>query len=245
MLYAQNAKVWIAAHSEEKATKIMDQIKAIHPSSRGALLYLQLELNDLTTIKASAEKLLTQENSLHVLWNNAGVMRPPQGSKTKQRYELEIGMNNAAPHLFTKLLTPLLKQSPRSHLLEPFAWFGKAGNIYQGTEYSRRYSQDGILSVSVDPGFLKTDLYHNLPRWQAPFMNLLLHDPIYGAYTELYAGLSTDIEMSSNGNFVEPWGKLTPARKDTVLGSKSREEGGSGIATDFWEWCGKQIAEFV
>ncbi|CZT46946.1 uncharacterized protein RSE6_07460 [Rhynchosporium secalis] len=70
MLYAQNAKVWIAAHSGEKATKIMDQIKAIHPSSRGALLYLQLELNDLKTIKASAEKLITQENSLHVLWNN-------------------------------------------------------------------------------------------------------------------------------------------------------------------------------
>ncbi|CZT09480.1 uncharacterized protein RAG0_14236 [Rhynchosporium agropyri] len=51
--------------------------------------------------------------------------------------------------------------------------------------------------------------------------------------------------MSSNGKFVELWGKLTPARKDIVLGSKSREEGGSGMAADFWEWCGKQIAEFV
>ena len=34
-------------------------------------------------------------------------------------------------------------------------------------------------------------------------MNLLLHDPIYGAYTELFAGLSTDIKMSNNGDFSE------------------------------------------
>jgi len=43
-----------------------------------------------------------------VLWNNAGVMIPPQGSKTKQGYELQLGTNNVAPFLFTKLLTPIL-----------------------------------------------------------------------------------------------------------------------------------------
>jgi retinol dehydrogenase-12 len=45
---------------------------------------------------------------LDVLWNNAGVMVPPQGSKTKQGYELQLGTNDVAPFLFTKLLTPTL-----------------------------------------------------------------------------------------------------------------------------------------
>jgi hypothetical protein len=51
-----------------------------------------------------------------VLWNNAGVMIPPQGSKTKQGYELQLGTNNVAPFLFTKLLTPILIKTAK---LEP------------------------------------------------------------------------------------------------------------------------------
>lgn len=35
-------------------------------------------------------------------------MIPPQGSKTKQGYELQLGTNCVAPFLFTKLLTPTL-----------------------------------------------------------------------------------------------------------------------------------------
>lgn len=30
---------------------------------------------------------------------------------------------------------------------------------------------------------------------------MALHEPIYGAYTELYAGLSTDIGRENNGLF--------------------------------------------
>ena len=49
-----------------------------------------------------------------MLWNNAGVMIPPQGSKTKQGYELQIGTNNLAPFLFTKLLTPILASTAKT-----------------------------------------------------------------------------------------------------------------------------------
>ena len=48
-----------------------------------------------------------------MLWNNAGVMVPPQGSKTKQGYELQLGTNNLAPFLFTKLLTPILASTAK------------------------------------------------------------------------------------------------------------------------------------
>lgn len=182
ILYAHNAKVYIAARSEQKAKAAIEQIKTKNAGSRGALVYLHLDLNDLTTIKASAEAFLAQEKSLHVLWNNAGVMRPPQGSKTKQGYELQIGTNNVAPFLFTKLLTPLLvetaKTSPSgsvrvvwvsSSAAKNFApeggldvanldyhvdkgvWpkygISKAGNIYHGKEYARRFGKDGILSL--------------------------------------------------------------------------------------------------
>lgn len=79
-------------------------------------MFLHLDLDDLTTIKSSADDFLSKEDRLDVLWNNAGVMVPPQGSTTKQGYEAQLGTNNVAPFLFTKLLHPILartaKQAP-------------------------------------------------------------------------------------------------------------------------------------
>ena len=57
---------------------------------------------------------MSKEDKLDVLWNNAGVMMPPQGSKTKQGYELQLGTNNVAPFLFTKLLTPILTHTAQT-----------------------------------------------------------------------------------------------------------------------------------
>jgi retinol dehydrogenase-12 len=57
---------------------------------------------------------LSKEKKLDVLWNNAGVMIPPQGSKTAQGYELQLGTNNIAPFLFTKLLTPILQSTAKT-----------------------------------------------------------------------------------------------------------------------------------
>ena len=48
--------------------------------------------------------------TLHYL----GVMAPPQGSKTKQGYELQLGTNCVAPFLLTKLLMPILLQTAKT-----------------------------------------------------------------------------------------------------------------------------------
>jgi NAD(P)-dependent dehydrogenase (short-subunit alcohol dehydrogenase family) len=68
----------------------------------------------LSTIKKSAEDFLGKEKKLDVLWNNAGVMVPPKGSKTKQGYELQLGSNNVGPFLFTKFLTPILQSTAKT-----------------------------------------------------------------------------------------------------------------------------------
>ena len=114
ILYQHNAKVYIAARSDAKASKAIEKIKSTHPASNGELVYLHLDLNDLTTIKRSAEEFLIKENRLDVLWNNAGVMIPPQGSKTAQGHELQFGTNNVAPFLFTKLLLPILANTAKA-----------------------------------------------------------------------------------------------------------------------------------
>lgn len=128
ILYAHNAKVWIAARSEQKASKAIASIEASFPKSKGELVFLHLDLNDLMVVKKSAETFLAQETRLDVLWNNAGVMIPPQGSKTKQNYEAQLGTNCLSPFLFTKLLTPLLvetaKTAPRGSVR--VVWLGSS-----------------------------------------------------------------------------------------------------------------------
>ncbi|KAJ5500465.1 Glucose/ribitol dehydrogenase [Penicillium expansum] len=112
----------------------------------------------------------------------------------------------------------------------------KAGNILYASRYAKRFGNSGVVSVSADPGNLKTDLYRNVPLWQMWIVNMILKEPIFGAYTELYAGLSSDISLANNGAFVEPWGKIDKPRKDVANFLKGKSEGGSGIAAQFWDW---------
>jgi retinol dehydrogenase-12 len=116
ILYSKNAKVFIAVRSEEKANKAIKEIKENAAESSGSLVFLFLDLSDLTTIKATAESFLGLENKLHVLFNNAGVMMLDKGlsSKTAQGYEIHLGVNNIGTFLFTKFLTPILVRTARA-----------------------------------------------------------------------------------------------------------------------------------
>jgi retinol dehydrogenase-12 len=140
-LYSRNAKVYIAARNAEKADHTIGTIKAKCPSSTGELVYLHLDLSDLTTIKASVQEFLNREKRLDVLWNNAGVMVPPQGSTTKQGYELQLGTNNVAPFLFTKLLTPLLIETAKT------ASLGSVRVVWVSSSAAARSSPEGGVEM--------------------------------------------------------------------------------------------------
>lgn len=114
ILYQHNAKIYIAARSEAKTKAAMEEIQKLHPNSTGELVYLHLQLDDLTTIKTSAEEFLAKESRLDVLWNNAGVMVPPQGSKSVQGYELQLGTNNLGHFLFTHFLHAVLAKTAQT-----------------------------------------------------------------------------------------------------------------------------------
>ncbi|KAK3934114.1 putative estradiol 17 beta-dehydrogenase [Diplogelasinospora grovesii] len=116
LLYAKNAKVYVAARSEEKARKAVEEIQKATPGSMGSLVLLHLDLSDLPKVKAAAESFLAQEQKLHVLFNNAGVLVSPVEPplKSVQGYELSLGVNCVGTFLFTQLLTPALVATAKS-----------------------------------------------------------------------------------------------------------------------------------
>ena len=110
ILYSKNAKVYIAARSEDKANRAIADIKKSWPQSKGSLIFQHLDLSDLSTIKTSVQRFTSQESKLHVLFNNAGVqaLKTDGLTKTAQGHEIHLGVNVIGTFLFTKLLTPTL-----------------------------------------------------------------------------------------------------------------------------------------
>ncbi len=68
-----NAKVYLAARSQEKATAAIASLK--EETGREAI-FLKLDLANLASVKAAAQEFLTKEPELHVLFCNAYVSRP-------------------------------------------------------------------------------------------------------------------------------------------------------------------------
>ena len=55
------------------------------------------------------------------------------------------------------------------------------------------------FAQALNPGNLKTPLLRHVPAWQMSLVSFFFHAPIYGAYTELFAGLSPEITIDKGG----------------------------------------------
>ncbi|KAI1273995.1 hypothetical protein F5Y07DRAFT_226709 [Xylaria sp. FL0933] len=284
ILYQRGGRVYIAGRSDIKAEAAIKEIIAATPAgtTTGKLEFLQLELDDLASIKASVNTFMSKETKLHVLWNNAGVSRPPVGSLSKQGIELQLATNCLGPFLLTQLLLPLIQSTAASESSDVQRDFGsvrvvwtssqsvelsapkgglimsevqsppadatrlynnsKAGNMFLASELARRYD---IASVSTNPGASSTNLFRHTPSvkylaWP------LLHSPALAALTQLFAGVSQDIDKEDlKGGYIIPWGRVSRnLREDLLQAMKLPEEGGSGRASEFWDFCEQATSKY-
>ncbi|KAI1268368.1 short-chain dehydrogenase [Xylariaceae sp. FL1019] len=176
ILYSKNATVWVTARNDEKGANGIASITEEHPESKGALKFYHLDLRDLSIIKA-ATKLLTPalvetaktapKNSVRVVWvssSTADHLTPTGG----------IDLDNL--------------DYKRDFFYDWKYGMSKAGDYYHATKYARQHREYGIISVSLNPGNLRTELDRNrsiVERW---FRYATVYPVINGAYTELYAG---------------------------------------------------------
>lgn len=123
----------------------------------------------------------------------------------------------------------------------------KVGNWFLCGEFARRCGGrgEGVVHVVQNPGNLRTRLLRHV-RWMEYATAVLLHKPVFGAYTELWAGLSEDITAEDGGGYVVPWGRKHPApRADLLLALKGVDEGGTGRAREFYDWCEEKTREYI
>ena len=96
-MYRKNGTVYIAGRTKSKYDAAEKDIKGSLPNSKGRLEFLQLDLADLSTIKASAEEFISQEQRLDVLTNNAGVVSPLPPSTLLQSTPTHLSRPRCSP----------------------------------------------------------------------------------------------------------------------------------------------------
>lgn len=102
---------------------------------------------------------------------------------------------------------------------------------------------------SYNPGNLRTELQRTVKEVQGGVAHYIItqwlcHDAVYGAYTELYAGLSPDLslEKGDQGAWIIPWGRKDKMRPDMLL---EAEKGENGFGVKLWDWCEDVTREYA
>lgn len=108
-LALHGARVYVAARSPDRATKAIDQMKASHKEDLD-LHFLELDLQNLQSVKDAAATFMRTERRLDILINNAGIMAVPF-KLTTDGFETQWQTNHLAPFFLVKCLLPILEST--------------------------------------------------------------------------------------------------------------------------------------
>jgi hypothetical protein len=181
---AKNAALILAVRNMALGQERVNEFCQINPA--GKFDVLPLALDDLASVRQFANEFKRKYQRLDVLVNNAGIMAVPYG-KTKDGFEMHIGVNYLGHFALTGLLLPVVKHTPGCRVLAIASGAERFGNInvlladfdqqrrYErwtayghsklaqlmfAYELNRRFQQHGYQAeaMAAHPGFARTNL---------------------------------------------------------------------------------------
>ncbi|MEU3517877.1 oxidoreductase [Streptomyces sp. NPDC006654] len=186
-LVRKGAHVVLAVRDEEKGRRAVADLTARRPDARVEVR--RLDLTDVQSIHAFADRLKSDGVRPHVLVNNAGLMAPPR-TLTDQGVEVQFAANHLGHFALTGLLLELMAggDDPRvvtvtstnhrqaqiffddltgERKYSPMGYYNqsKLANAVFGRELHRRLSAAGspVRSVLAHPGYTSTNLQTSSP----------------------------------------------------------------------------------
>jgi NAD(P)-dependent dehydrogenase (short-subunit alcohol dehydrogenase family) len=212
-LAAKGAHVVLAVRNLQKGKAAADLITRATPGASVALQ--ELDLTSLDSIRAAADELRANHDSIDLLINNAGVMMTPKAT-TKDGFELQFGTNHLGHFALTNLLldrvlavagSRVVTVSSQGHRFargirfDDLQWerdygrvraYGQAklANLLFTYELQRRLQGTNTIAVAAHPGGSNTELMRNLPvaiRGLGTLLAPLFQGPDMGALPTLRA----------------------------------------------------------
>jgi len=107
----------------------------------------------------------------------------------------------------------------------------KFANVVFSSELAKRYGDQGIVSTSLHPGLIISDLGRDMSRGIVRFIGLFSYDAAKGALTSLYAASAPE-NVNANGKYFVAWARKAepnPKTLDPQTGEK------------LWSWCEEQV----
>jgi NAD(P)-dependent dehydrogenase (short-subunit alcohol dehydrogenase family) len=181
------ADVVLACRNTEKGAAAIESIRGEVPGA--AVAVEALDLSDLSSVRAFAERFGAQRDGLDLLINNAGVMAPPQ-RKTADGFELQFGTNHLGHFALTGLLLERMEgredarvvtvssaahrygrirfddlQTERRYRRWRAYGQAKLANVLFALELERRLRAAGstVSSLAAHPGYAATNLQSAAP----------------------------------------------------------------------------------
>lgn len=179
-------EVIIAGRNPEKGAAAVRRILGEAPGA--SVSFEVLDLADLKSVAAFAERLQARSGAVDVLINNAGIMSPPVRQTTADGFEAQIGVNHLGHFALTGRLLPVLRRSAEPRVVSltsnahKVGWMDlddlqgerryRAGLGYVQSklavamfarELQRRSDEAGwgLKSLAAHPGFASTDIFSN------------------------------------------------------------------------------------
>jgi NAD(P)-dependent dehydrogenase (short-subunit alcohol dehydrogenase family) len=180
-LVAHGADVVGAVRDLEKAKRATTEVSNAAAEKGASFELVELDLTSLKSVRAAADKLISDGRTFDVIIANAGVMATPLG-KTKDGFETQFGTNHLGHFVFVNRIAKLIKDGGRLVNLsssghrfsnvdlndpnfettpyEPFVAYGrsKTANILFAVEFDRRHRNRGVRATAVHPGGIMTEL---------------------------------------------------------------------------------------
>ncbi len=113
-LGAAGARVVMAARNQDKAAQALEEIRAGAPDA--SLEVVELDLGSQASVRAAAERVLADHETIDLLVNNAGVMGIPEG-RTADGFETQFGVNHLGHWSLTALLMPALLRADAARVV--------------------------------------------------------------------------------------------------------------------------------
>ncbi|KAK8062985.1 light induced alcohol dehydrogenase Bli-4 [Apiospora hydei] len=138
----------------------------------------------------------------------------------------------------------------------------KTANWFLASEFTRRQmaadetagtttpssQPPGVVHIAGNPGNYVTNIWRSVPAWTYYLTRPILRDPIHGVETYLWMAFSDSVtfERVLAGGYAICDGRWHPGqRKDLLLALKGEGEGGSGRASEYFDWCETTVKDFV
>ncbi|MBB2198777.1 SDR family NAD(P)-dependent oxidoreductase [Gluconacetobacter sp. 1c LMG 22058] len=184
-LAGHGAHVVGAARDLAKAECATDQVRVAASQGGGAFELTALDLADLASVRACADRLNAQSTPFDLVIANAGVMATPFGH-TKDGFETQFGTNHLGHFVLVNRIAGLLRDGARlvnvssaGHRFAdvdlddpnfehtpyvPFVAYGrsKTANILFAVAFDTRHRARGVRATAVHPGGIVTELARHM-----------------------------------------------------------------------------------